>query len=72
MQINRKCLVRFSYLGVDGVVEAPPHIEALDEGAAWHSISVQIHSKQTAVSLVADPFLIVVYVTCTGSIQKCV
>lgn len=56
----------FSNLEVDAIVKAPPDEEALDEAAAGQTVFVQINSVQTAVSLVMNPLLVFVHITCTG------
>lgn len=54
-----------SNLEVDAVVKALPHEVALDEAAAGQPIFVYVDAVQTAVSLVMNPPLIFVPVTCT-------
>lgn len=51
------------------MVKAPPDEEALDLAAAGQTVFVQIDSEQTAVSLVVNPLLILVQITCTGRSQ---
>ena len=54
------------YLEVDAVVEALPDEEAPDVTAAGQPVVVHIDAKQAAMSLVLDPVLILVGITCTG------
>lgn len=53
-------------LEVDAVVKAPPDKETLDVGATRQTVIVQIDPEQTAVSLVMNPSLIIIYITCTS------
>lgn len=57
-------MISRSNLEVDAIVKGPPDEEALDEAAAGQPVFVHVNPVQAAVSLVVDPPLVLVQVTC--------